>query len=429
MTIFEIIGKGYIVLDAMDECHETVEVLEWVQSFTKLSILSPKGNTLKECLKISLNGEDAKVDEDITTYLEKEIKKCNFKGGLKTEVMNTLKEKAEGQFRWVDCQLKALASCGSAKIVRKALKDLPEDLEQTYIKAMKCTWESKNREDAHYVLLWLTYAFKPLTVRQVGDILAIDFERNCVDNANEMEVQINLIIDSTLVSVDMNSNVQLAHASVKDFMINQQNSAQTVGLFKINELLAHEKIGQACIIYLMQFTSVLNRSKWEEYPLFIYAAEFWTAHAKCVEDKHDQSVLQNMIMEFLKAEMPSFQNWIQAHQQGGWSHSWDYWKVENLLFYTAWAGFSTVKLLLEKGANPNAQGGHYGNALQAAVAEESEPIVKLLLEKGADPNAQGGFYGNALQIAVADENEPIVKLLLEKGADANAQGGDYGNAL
>ncbi|KAE9394234.1 hypothetical protein BT96DRAFT_196552 [Gymnopus androsaceus JB14] len=249
MEIFETIGRGYIVLDAMDECRETVEVLEWVQSLpTKLSLLftsrnNPGGNTWRECFKISLNGQNAKVDQDITTYLEKEIKKCKFKGDLRTEVMNTLKEKAEGQFRWVDCQLKALASCASAKIARKALKDLPEDLEQTYIKAIKWTWESRNREDAHHVLLWLTYAFKPLTVREVGDILAIDFERNCVDSSNEMEVQINLIIDSTLVSVDMNSNVQLAHASVKEFMINQQNSAQTVRLFKINELLAHEKIG------------------------------------------------------------------------------------------------------------------------------------------------------------------------------------------
>jgi ankyrin repeat protein len=33
----------------------------------------------------------------------------------------------------------------------------------------------------------------------------------------------------------------------------------------------------------------------------------------------------------------------------------------------------------------------YGNALQAASSGGHEAIVKLLLEKGADVNAQGGY--------------------------------------
>ncbi|KAF1963965.1 hypothetical protein BU23DRAFT_376242, partial [Bimuria novae-zelandiae CBS 107.79] len=50
---------------------------------------------------------------------------------------------------------------------------------------------------------------------------------------------------------------------------------------------------------------------------------------------------------------------------------------------------------------------------------------KLLLNKGADVNAQGGEYGNALQAASERDHEAIVKLLLDKGADVNAQGGHH----
>ena len=61
-----------------------------------------------------------------------------------------------------------------------------------------------------------------------------------------------------------------------------------------------------------------------------------------------------------------------------------------------------MKLLLEKGADVNAQGGKYGNALQAAAfSYEGFRKMKLLLEKGADVNAQGGKHGNALQAAVS----------------------------
>jgi ankyrin repeat protein len=58
-----------------------------------------------------------------------------------------------------------------------------------------------------------------------------------------------------------------------------------------------------------------------------------------------------------------------------------------------------------------------------------EEIVKLLLEEGADVNAQRGPYGNALYAASSKGHEKIVKLLLENGADVNAQGGPYSNAL
>jgi ankyrin repeat protein len=80
--------------------------------------------------------------------------------------------------------------------------------------------------------------------------------------------------------------------------------------------------------------------------------------------------------------------------------------------------------LLKAGADVNAQGGRYDNALQAAACQSSETIVKLLLKAGADVNAQSGFYGNALQTAAFKGNETTVKLLLKAGADINAQGED-----
>ncbi|KAH7070389.1 ankyrin repeat-containing domain protein, partial [Paraphoma chrysanthemicola] len=103
------------------------------------------------------------------------------------------------------------------------------------------------------------------------------------------------------------------------------------------------------------------------------------------------------------------------------------------LLWAAENGHQTVaKLLLDKGADVNAQNGH-SNALQAASEGGHEQVVKLLLNKGANVNAQGGKYSaqggkyksSALQAASEGGHEQVVKLLLDKGADVNAQCGVY----
>ena len=58
---------------------------------------------------------------------------------------------------------------------------------------------------------------------------------------------------------------------------------------------------------------------------------------------------------------------------------------------------------------------HMSNALQAASWKGNRDVVKLLLENGAEVNAQGGEYGSALQAASVKGNEDIVRLLLERG--------------
>ena len=72
------------------------------------------------------------------------------------------------------------------------------------------------------------------------------------------------------------------------------------------------------------------------------------------------------------------------------------------------------------GADVNAQGGRYGNALQAASRYGHFDLVQLLLNNGAAANAQGGEYGNAIKAARSrwahKDWAQIVQLLLEFGA-------------
>ncbi|KAJ3846285.1 ankyrin repeat-containing domain protein [Lentinula lateritia] len=116
-----------------------------------------------------------------------------------------------------------------------------------------------------------------------------------------------------------------------------------------------------------------------------------------------------------------------------------------------------TEVLVENGANVNAQGGIFGNALQATASGNNLnrmapmlmhmeanmrihcraagcgrnlDIVKYLVDEGANVNTQARAYGNALQAAIEPEgNLDIVKFLAENGVNVNACGGEHGNAL
>ncbi|VUC36794.1 unnamed protein product [Clonostachys rosea] len=88
-----------------------------------------------------------------------------------------------------------------------------------------------------------------------------------------------------------------------------------------------------------------------------------------------------------------------------------------------------VQLLLDNGAHIHTEGGHFGNALQAAVVSGNESIVEKLMDAGADVNAAGGEFGTSLVAAATYGLMPIARRLLDAGADPNSQSNSRGTAL
>jgi ankyrin repeat protein len=76
--------------------------------------------------------------------------------------------------------------------------------------------------------------------------------------------------------------------------------------------------------------------------------------------------------------------------------------------------------LLREKANIQATNDNNQAPLLLAVEKGHKQVVKLLLDKGADVNAQGREYGNALCVASYGGNAAVVKMLLDKGAYVNA---------
>lgn len=129
-------------------------------------------------------------------------------------------------------------------MVLRSLKALPADLETTYIQAMKESQEGMHGQDAGLILMWLTYAFEPLSLDQIAEILDVDLETQEVEYNDQSNLQVHMIIDSNLVTVTPENIVQLAHISVKEFIIHNAAWNKTIKLIDLNEQLAHDQISQ-----------------------------------------------------------------------------------------------------------------------------------------------------------------------------------------
>ncbi|GAW02077.1 hypothetical protein LENED_003707 [Lentinula edodes] len=381
---------------------------------------------VQNLLEIRLGGPKSRIDKDIATYIELKIQdKPQFKGDIVGEIKDTLNKGAQGIFRWVDCQMMELQKCRRKRDVKEASKTLPATLTETYDQALgRLTEEEK--KDVQHLLLWLLYAFEPLTRRKANEIWKIDLLEQKFD-PDEMDLQVEEVIPSAFVTVGQHDIIQLAHASVKEYLISPQQSKEISNSLSFNEHLAHDVMTQTTIIYLMQH----DNASFNRQSFVAYAVKYWLLHASKVEEFKVAGQSQNLICAMLNNSV-QFSRWEEMYIN---HFPFRNKATKGPLYHGALNGlYGAVNYLIQSAHNVkqfvNAQGGRYGNALQAASKNGHESIVKLLLEHNADVNAQGGrYYENALQTASYCGHVPIVKLLLEHNADVNAQGGQYGNAL
>lgn len=84
-------------------------------------------------------------------------------------------------------------------------------------------------------------------------------------------------------------------------------------------------------------------------------------------------------------------------------------------------GYSVLRLLLEKGADPTIATLVGQTPLSVAAIRGDTEAMRLLVEKGANVNAKNGAGETPLMAAATSGNPRAVQLLLEKGADATVR--------
>lgn len=122
------------------------------------------------------------------------------------------------RFRWVECQLNTLKECETVVEIRKALNNLPGDLDATYGRILLETDRTKRQGDAaRRALGWLVVALKPLELSQIMEGLSIDLTQRALDR-DSVPVHGTTLLDAlgSLVIYDEDTDIViLSHYSVK----------------------------------------------------------------------------------------------------------------------------------------------------------------------------------------------------------------------
>ncbi|KAJ7907461.1 hypothetical protein B0H13DRAFT_1505709, partial [Mycena leptocephala] len=439
----------YIVLDALDECSDKTDLVALIQELLNWNLRNlhvvvtsrREGFDTFRKISIEIPVTPTDVEEDIKKYVEERVYRQYWGQDVKELVTSALLEQGEGMFRLISCQLAVLKQCDTRAEVIEALATLPRTLAAIYDHILEKLSQSRQNR-VHKIMQWLVFAARPMTLAEIVDALAFKFKESFTFSPDDERVGWKEILDmcgslvtATAENGDLtgSSVITLAHASVKRYlMAGESSTAKQCG---VNQQSADHLIAHTCLGYLCYFdkSHPLEKDNAKQFPLNKYSAQFWPFHIS--RGKEDSSLTQH-ILDLLQADSMPYITWIRIHDVDkpwrgtDWSCKLD--DVPQPLYYSALLGLTNVLFvheLLANGADVNAQGGEYSNALQAASAGGHDAVVHELLANGAYVNAEGGEYSNALQAASVGGHDAVVRQLLANGADVNAQGGRYGNAL
>ncbi|KAH9073600.1 hypothetical protein EDB83DRAFT_2260404, partial [Lactarius deliciosus] len=399
----------YIILDALDECPNSSgipspreHVVGLVKDLVNLRIphlhicvTSRPEFDIRATLgplalhSVSLHDQSGQKQDIVdyvhsVVYSDSETMMKKWREVDKKMVVDALSEKADGMFRWVFCQLETLRQC-LPQSVRRTLNELPESLDETYERVMM-EIKKANQVHAYRMLQCLTVAVRPLSVAELAELLAFDFDvaKGGIPELNsnwrwEDHEQAVLSTCSSLITVvpdEESPVVQFSHFSVKEFLMSDRLATSTgdISQYHISLGDSHTVLAQACLGFLLRDPDVTNGT--DRAPLAQYAAEHWVTHARV---KIVASRIREGMEQLFDPDQPYFEAWVELYDfdldfdddDGGYSPNSDIVDSKpgaRSLYYAALCGLRELveHLILEYPQYASARGGCRGTALHSA---------------------------------------------------------------
>ena len=332
------------------------------------------------------------------------------------------------------CQLETLRHC-LPQSVRRTLNELPESLDETYERLMM-EIKRTNQVHAYRMLQCLTAAVRPLSVAELAELLAFDFDvamggipkLNSDWRWEDHEEAVFSTCSSFITVVPGRGSpvVQFSHFSVKEFLMSDRlaTSTRDISQYHISLDDAHTALAQVCLGVLLLDRDVKHDA--DSGPLSPYAAEYWVTHARF---ENVASRVRDGMGYLFDPDKPYFEAWVQLHDV-------DDTYVPNVpsqvpgarpLYYAAFCGFHELveHLIFKYPQYASAQGGRFGTALHSASIVGHIQIVRSLLRHGVGVDVRCHWNYTSLHRASESGHGDVVRCLLDHGADVDSQDDEH----
>ena len=213
------------------------------------------------------------------------------------------------------CQLEVLRHCFPPS-VRLVLEELPESLDETYERILR-EIRKPSQGHAHRLLQCLVAAVRPLQVEELAEVLAFDFNAEGIPKLNlgwrwenQEEAVMSACSSLAMIVKDGDSRVvQFSHFSVKEYLTATRlaEPIRDVSRYHIRLDAAHTILARACLGVLLRLDDQVDRDNIKKFPLALYAAQYWTTHARF---ENVSSRIKDGMGRLFDADKPHFAAWL-----------------------------------------------------------------------------------------------------------------------
>ncbi|KAK2793669.1 hypothetical protein FQN51_001181 [Onygenales sp. PD_10] len=433
-------------VDGLDEC-KPMEVQKVLKTFRQ--VIALKGSRVfisgRDCLdvehsipgsiRISIADEDN--SEDINNFINWKIEEKMLERQLTEdesvlqEIKNELNKRADRMILWANLQLEVLwEECLTVDDIRGALRNLPNDLDETYVRCLKRIGKAQIRF-APRILRWMLVATRPFTIDQLGEALAVDPTTGHLDRDKIPSPQIVLKCCANLITRNTKDQVLFIHHSVRQFLIERRPNC----LILPNDLgpnAAELDLGEICVAHLTSsdYSLALQASNKVQGATLNLNATIMTPLAETIpffvrhflpNPKQVQVTLPHTAKPRNITQFPAFFTFAReqwAPLTRNITMDCRYWKKFQML---ALEPSSSYRFHPWQPGGPSLDS-HYFGLLGWSVANTHLPLLRLLFDSDIQTPRSDIFnlplheYGNlpVLHLASRNGNTEVVRRLLQK---------------
>ena len=320
----ELSQPHYWVIDALDECHSHIGLIQMLSKVNKKFPLrvfitsrpSPSMERLFLQEKLHVISEHITLEdslEDIRLFLEANSSFLPVDNDVAcNELIKMILDKSNGCFLWAALVLKELESTHSEQQILEVLRDVPTEMNDVYTRILDSMGSnSRDKELAKAIFRWTVCAARPLMVEELKEALKLDVNETLPRLENSIAS-----VCGNLVQVDKLSRVQVVHQTVKAFLVKEGFESE----FAIDRVKENSRLAEVCLKYLAgdEMKNPRNRRgsaarRLTKRSLFVeYASSYFSEHIARSSSATDTHFI--LLETFLNTNILT---WIELIAQSG----------------------------------------------------------------------------------------------------------------